>query len=113
MNVMTVHLYPLEYVAFLVYRKLDEKRDKSDLTSTHIRAISYETVEIRYLSNLWNHVYIDRSKIEHGTGAGSRTCCNHFVSNKAVGRDTTNFDGEAKAICFLLNEFSARKSYFL
>ncbi|XP_035211903.1 uncharacterized protein LOC118186029 [Stegodyphus dumicola] len=49
---------------------------------------------------------------ERVTGAGVGIYSNQFLSYKGVGRDTTNFDGEVKAIFFALNQLSSRKSSF-
>ncbi|GFX38151.1 uncharacterized protein TNCV_3837501 [Trichonephila clavipes] len=77
------------------------------MPTVQIRAIAYETVEIRYLSNLGIHVYTDESMIKRGTGAGAEIYCNPFVFYKAVGRDSTNFDGEVDAIFIALNQLSS------
>ncbi|GFQ97607.1 uncharacterized protein TNCT_631331 [Trichonephila clavata] len=85
---MNVSLCSVEYGDFCLYLELDSKIDKSELPSAQIRTIAYETIERRYLSNFWTHVYTDGSMMERGIGVG-----NHFAFYKAVGRDTTYFDG--------------------
>ncbi|GFT19447.1 uncharacterized protein TNCV_2533571 [Trichonephila clavipes] len=109
MNVMTVLMGPLEYHDFRVYFELDEKTDISERPSVQIRAIVYETIERKYPSNFWIHVYTNGSMIELGTGAGAGVYSNNFAFYKAVVRYTTNFDGEIEAIFVALNQLSSRK----
>ncbi|GFR24641.1 uncharacterized protein TNCT_116851 [Trichonephila clavata] len=75
------------------------------------RALAYETTERRYSNKLRIHVYTDGSMIERGTGAGAGVYCNPFAFYKAVGRDTTSFDG-VETIFIALNQLSALKSNF-
>ncbi|GFQ73448.1 hypothetical protein TNCT_344161 [Trichonephila clavata] len=70
MNVITMLSFcTLAYGDFHLY--LDEKIGKRQMPSAQIRANAYETVEKRYPSSLWTHVYTDGTKIERGTGASA------------------------------------------
>ncbi|GFT15437.1 hypothetical protein TNCV_3264541 [Trichonephila clavipes] len=51
--------------------------------------------------------------IVQGLEVGARVYYNHFAINKpAVGRDTTNFNGEVEAFFIALNQLSVLKSNF-
>ncbi|GFX04789.1 uncharacterized protein TNCV_2247721 [Trichonephila clavipes] len=111
MNVMIVHLCSLEYGVSRVYFELDNKIDKSETPSGQFRAIAFETVERRFLSNLWTYVYTEGYMIERGIGAAAIVYCNHFAFYEAVGRGAINFDGEIDVVFIALKQLSARESY--
>lgn len=103
---------PLDFCDCRVSLDLDMPIDKRNMSDTQIRAIALATIENRYPVNRWTYVYTDGSMFQRCIGAGAGVFCEHFAFYKAVGRDTTSFDGELEAILIALRQIMVLRQNF-
>ena len=60
--------------------------------------LALETLNTKYPSEDWLHIYTDGSLSDQIDGAGAGGTSRFFSFYKSVGHQTTNFDGEVEAI---------------
>ncbi|GFY35273.1 PAN2-PAN3 deadenylation complex catalytic subunit PAN2 [Trichonephila clavipes] len=56
-------------------------------------------IKRRYPVNKWLHIYMNGSYLPETTGAGLGWFCQLFEGSLAMGKNTTNYDGEVLAVC--------------
>ncbi|KAJ4439355.1 hypothetical protein ANN_07477 [Periplaneta americana] len=94
---LALHLHRLSILPSSVSPLCQVENTINDTLNTAL-----ETINTRYPTEEWLHIYTDGSTTENLTGAG--VACTHFSLYHSVGRDTTNYDGEIEAIHIALRQ---------
>ncbi|KAI5720833.1 hypothetical protein M8J77_012264 [Diaphorina citri] len=91
---------------------LEETFRKQDVAPLIAKTMALETINTRYPSDDWLHIYTDGSLINPEDGAGAGIFCELFSFYKRLGTFTTNFDGEIAAIKIALLQILNRANQF-
>ncbi|KAI5738059.1 hypothetical protein M8J77_002519 [Diaphorina citri] len=91
---------------------LEETFRKQDVAPLITKTMALETINTRYPSDDWLHIYTDGSLINPEDGAGAGIFCELFSFYKRLGTFTTNFDGEIAAIKIALLQILNRTNQF-
>lgn len=102
LNIPNTRENPLELLQPTSSLELSEKISKSDTSKEMQKLLTLETINTRYPTEEWLHIYTDGSTKENLTGAG--VTCTHFSFYQSLGTDTTNYDGEIEAIYIALRQ---------
>ncbi|GFX07850.1 uncharacterized protein LOC103524116 [Trichonephila clavipes] len=98
---------PLDYAILDIRLDLVLNMRKRDLSPTALHAISLETINTRFPSEEWLHIYTDDSLLDFAKGAGIGVF-SHLFSYLHAGPLTTHSDGEVEAIHIELQQLAVR-----
>ncbi|GFU88584.1 uncharacterized protein LOC103521360 [Trichonephila clavipes] len=80
---------------------------KRDLSPTALHAIALETINTRFPTEEWLHIYTDGSLLDFAQGAGIGVF-SHLFSYLHADPLTAHFDGAVEAIHIALQQFAVR-----
>jgi Ribonuclease HI len=103
---------PLSKFHIEAYTNLEVEMNKQDTAPSVAKTLALDTINSKYPSNNWLHIYTDGSLQDVEEGAGAGIYCELFSFYKNQGSNTTNFDGEITAIDIALQHILYRTNEF-
>lgn len=106
--------FPFDPLIPLVKGRIDLTQvvRKKDVPDAVLKAISLETINIRYPQPEWLHVYTDGSRLDQEKNAGAGIFSEMFAFYITLGPNTTPFDGEVEAIRLATQQLLTRVEDF-
>ncbi|GFX99344.1 putative rna-directed dna polymerase from transposon bs [Trichonephila clavipes] len=92
---------PLDYAILDIRLDLVLNVRKRDLSPTALHAIALETINTRFPTEEWLHIYTDGSLLDFSQGAGIGVFSHLFSFYLHAGPSTTHFDGQVPSHCGL------------
>jgi hypothetical protein len=103
---------PLDYYTYNIHLELIEKVNKKEQTPNKLKQITLATIEERFPTIDWLHIYTDGSVMKNSDSAGAGVHSSLFSYYIAVGQFKSNLDAEVEAIRFALEQLIYRQQKF-
>jgi ribonuclease HI len=103
---------PLDYYTYNIHLELIEKVNKKEQTLNELKQITLATIEERFPTTDWLHIYTDGSVMKNSDSARAGVHSSLLSYYIAVGQFKSNLDTEVEAIRFALEQLIYRQQKF-